>query len=93
VNALFLSALMLGEEMILSRETQEKGTVMVHDLKGLSLAHARQFTLRHIKKFIAAFQVGRHTNGITVESVTNTIHVCYLIDRAHFRPSSSRYTC
>jgi hypothetical protein len=48
---------MLGEEMILSKETQEKGTVIVLDLKGLSLSHARQFTLKQIKKFVAAFQV------------------------------------
>ncbi|OXA60292.1 alpha-tocopherol transfer protein-like [Folsomia candida] len=56
VNEVFLTSLLLGEEMILSPRTQENGTVMIHDLSHLGLSHARQFNMRQIKKFIAVLQ-------------------------------------
>lgn len=43
--------------MILCPETQENGTVMIHDLSHLGLSHARQYNLGLIKKHVAVLQV------------------------------------
>ncbi|ODN04088.1 Alpha-tocopherol transfer protein-like [Orchesella cincta] len=56
LDDVFLTTLLIGEEMIRSEKTQIHGTVVIQDLKGLTVSHARQFTFAQIKKCIAVLQ-------------------------------------
>lgn len=57
LDDVFLTTLLIGEEMIRSEKTQIHGIVVIQDLKGLTVSHARQFTFAQIKKCIAVLQV------------------------------------
>lgn len=56
LDDVFLTTLLIGEEMIRSEKTQIHGTVVIQDLKGLQVSHARQFSFAQIKKCIAVLQ-------------------------------------
>jgi hypothetical protein len=58
VDDVIMTTLLMCEEMLNSRETQEKGIVLIRDYEKFGLAHMRLCTLGEIKKACNIFIVG-----------------------------------
>ncbi len=57
INDILITTLLILEELLYSRETQEKGVVIIRDYDKFGLSHMRLCTLGEIKKACTIFVV------------------------------------
>lgn len=61
INDILITTLLILEELLYSKETQEKGIVIIRDYDKFGLSHMRLCTLGEIKKACTIFVVRKFT--------------------------------